>query len=161
MFSYVCIFVWFFCSWLLPIFLLECYFCPLICKRPLQIKNLTIWHTGWSKSRIAVVHMGTNIIINKNTRINFVSRTHSCNPALAPLCIANTFFWFVFLFYLCYFNLHKYFFSSDISVFCDFFLWLLFLERLFQSHDQIFFLILWLLFLLLTPSRSVLVWGMA
>lgn len=34
----------FFYSWPLLIFLLKCYFFPLIFKRPLQIKKLTIWH---------------------------------------------------------------------------------------------------------------------
>ena len=45
--------------------------------------------TGWSKSRLTVVFMKNNIIINNNIRINCILHTHNCKFTFAPPCILN------------------------------------------------------------------------
>ena len=46
------------------------------------IKYEENWNAGWGKVGYSV-HK-ENTVINKNTRINYVSCTHNCKPTLAP-----------------------------------------------------------------------------
>ena len=57
--------------------------------------------TGWGKSRVTVVCMENNTIINNNTRINTISCTHNCKCTLASTCInfLNLFKDFIYLFF--------------------------------------------------------------
>ena len=52
----------------------------------LKLKFLFNSHAGWGKSRFTVVHMENNTIINNNTRINSVLRTHNYKPTFSLPC---------------------------------------------------------------------------
>ena len=51
--------------------------------------TLHVTHTGVVKSRITVVIQLHNVIINNNTRINYISCTHNCNLLLPTSSILN------------------------------------------------------------------------